>query len=51
MEVCPKCLKPVEAKDKMGMSGKYPHNQIHCECGYYGLPIKLEKEGDVANED
>ena len=44
MEVCPKCMKPVEAKEHMTLAGSRPITQIQCECGYYGLPIKLEKE-------
>lgn len=43
MEVCPKCLKPTEAKDKLTVSKMYPINQINCECGYYGLPIEVKK--------
>ena len=47
MEVCPKCMKPTEAKDKIAL--RYPVSTIRCPCGYCGLPIKLEKddsEGD-----
>ena len=44
MEVCPKFMKPVEAKDHLTLAKSRPITQIQCECGYYGLPIRLEKE-------
>jgi Zn ribbon nucleic-acid-binding protein len=42
MEVCPKCKKPVEAKDHMTLFNSRPISQITCECGYYGLNIEVE---------
>lgn len=44
MEICPKCGKPVEARDFMALAGSRPISQIECSCGYFGLPVKLEKE-------
>jgi hypothetical protein len=44
MEVCPKCRKPVEARDHMTLAGSRPISQVECECGYYGLPVQLEKD-------
>jgi hypothetical protein len=50
IKCCPRCKRPVEAKDHMknlfvlGMLDSLLPT-INCECGYSGLPIELnEKE-------
>ena len=43
MEVCPKYGKPVDPKDHLALAGSRPISQIEYGCGYYGLPVQLEK--------
>ena len=43
---CPKCKKPVEAKDYLSNPAVVGFLEsvlptIDCSCGYYGLPIKM----------
>ncbi len=46
---CPRCKKPVEAKDFMdpfyigALDSLLP--QMHCRCGYFGLPLSMPKKG------
>jgi len=47
VKFCPQCRKPVEAKDYMdnfylGFDSVLP--QIHCRCGYNGLPLTLSRK-------
>ncbi|MBI5228059.1 hypothetical protein HY988_05710 [Candidatus Micrarchaeota archaeon] len=44
---CPKCKRPVEAKDYVspaiaGFKSILP--TINCSCSYYGLPLTFSKE-------
>jgi C4-type Zn-finger protein len=56
--VCPNCLKGVEYKDYVQMQGYIGagftdvSNFIECRaCGYYGLPIEIEKEKEEKKKE
>ena len=48
LKICPKCKKPVEAKDYMNpvivafLDSTLP--TMNCSCGYTGLPVKINFE-------
>ncbi|MCI0503350.1 hypothetical protein L0Y65_01410 [Candidatus Micrarchaeota archaeon] len=51
VKFCPRCKKPVEAKDFMdpfylgALDSMLP--QMHCSCGYVGLPLSLPRKDYV----
>lgn len=50
MLLCPKCRRKLDGSEYVKLWGRWADlriSQIRCpRCGYYGLPIKIEKEGE-----